>query len=121
MDGGGGILCLMVSGIFIFGVVAYFIGQYSPGPSAGSRTTHSENHPGITKNGKDVICPKCKSPYCQYYYEERVFMADRYKTKTKVHLLNPFKPLVEEKTRVIPGQNIQVQRYRCQNCGWIFD
>ncbi len=121
MDGGGGIICLMVSGIFIFAIIVLAKNYYSPSASSGSRTQHNDNHPGITKNGKDVICPKCKSPYCEFYYEERNLTMDRYKTKTKIHPLNPFKPFVEEKTRVIPGQKFTVTRYRCTKCGKIFD
>ena len=121
MDGGGGILCLMISGIFIFAIIVLAKNYYSPSASSGSRTQHNDNHPGITKNGKDVICPKCKSPYCEFIYEERNLTMDRYKTKTKIHPLNPFKPFVEEKTRVIPGQKFTVTRCRCTKCGKIFD
>ena len=121
MDGGGGILCLMISGIFIFAIIVLAKNYYSPSASSGSRTQHNDNHPGITKNGKDIICPKCKSPYCEFYYEERNLTMDRYKTKTKIHPLNPFKPFVEEKTRDIPGQKFTVTRYRCTKCGKIFD
>lgn len=117
----GGIVLLLLLGIFIFAIVVYAINYYSPSASSGSRVKHDESHPGITKNGKDIICPKCKSPYCEFFYEERNLTVDRYKTKTKVHLLNPFKPLVEEKTRVTPGQKFTVTRYRCTQCGKIFD
>ena len=116
-----GIILLMMLGIFIFAIVALAINYYAPTPSSGSRIQHSANHPGITKNGKDIICPKCKSPYCEFYYEERLLTMDRYKTKTRIHPLNPFKPLVEEETRVIPGQKFIVTRYRCAKCGKIFD
>ena len=116
-----GIILLMMFGIFIFGVVVYAFNYYWPSPSPGSRVQHSDNHPGITKNGKDIICPKCKSPYCVFYYEERALTMDRYKTKTRIHPLNPFKPLVEEKIRVIPGQRFTVTRYICTKCGKIFD
>ena len=120
MDGGG-IICLLLVGLFVFGVVGATIIHFFPGASSGSRKQHSADHPGLVKNGRDVICPKCKSPYCQYYFEEKPLTAGYVKTKTKVHPLNPFKPFVEEKHRVIPGQTYQQQRFRCTNCGWIFD
>ena len=86
-----------------------------------NKVKHTDDHPGITVGNKDILCPKCRSPYCQYYFEERQLTPDRYKTKTKVHLLNPFKPLVEEKTRITPGITYQKKRFRCNSCGWIFD
>lgn len=86
---------------------------------------HQESHNGIvvdTIGGKrDIICPKCGCTECQYVFDTKQLTLDRYKTKTKVHLLNPFKPLVEEKTRYIPGQKIDVTKFRCAKCGWIFN
>ena len=116
-----GIVLLMLLGIFVFAFVVLAINYYAPTSSPGSRIQHSANHPGITKNGKDIICPKCKSPSCEFYYEERLLTMDRYKTKTRIHPLNPFKPLVEEETRVIPGQKFTVTRCICTKCGKIFD
>lgn len=116
-----GLICLFLVGLFIFGVLGVVALYYFPSAARGSRKQHSANHPGLTKNGKDVICPKCKSPYCQYYFEEKLISPNRVKTKTKTHLLNPFKPIVEEKHTVIPGQTFQQQRFQCTNCGWIFD
>ena len=117
----GGFICIGLVIMFTIPIVIYFISQFFPSASAGSRKAHSADHPGITKNGKDIICPKCQSPYCQYYFEDKLLTAGRVKTKTKVHPLNPFKPFVEEKHTVVPGQTVKVTHYRCENCGWIFD
>lgn len=85
-----------------------------------NKPTHNPNHDGIVDGGRDIICPKCKSSACQYAYKEVQVIPDQYRTKTKVHLFNIFKPLVEEKTRVIPGVTKMEKQYRCMNCGWIF-
>lgn len=116
-----GIICLFLVGLFIFGFIASLIIIHHPGATRGSRKPHNPNHPGLMKHGKDVICPKCKSPYCQYYYEERLLTAPYVKSKTKVHPFNPFKPFVEDKYTYIPGQTYQLQRFYCMNCGYIFD
>ena len=117
----GGIICLLLVGIMVFGLGAFVIGYYIPGATSGSRTKHKASHPGLMKNGKDVICPKCKSPYCQYFYEERLMSPDRAYTKTETHLLNPTKPFIEQKTTMLPGQKFQLKRFRCTKCGYIFD
>ena len=114
-------LCLFMVFLFVFGVVAAIIISEHPGPTSGSRKAHSNDHPGLMKKGKDVICPVCGSPYCQYYYEEHLVTPGYVKSKTRVHPFNPFKPFVEDKYRVIPGQTRQMQRFRCTNCGYIFD
>ena len=95
---------LFLVGLFVFGFIASLIIIHHPGPTRGSRKTHSSNHPGLTKHGKDVICPKCKSPHCQYYFEERL--------ETPNYIV---------KNAVIPGTTYQLQRFRCTNCGYIFD
>lgn len=84
---------------------------------------HNSNHPGITDttpNGvKDIICPKCKSPYCHFYYHT-IESQPTYRTKTRVHLLNPFKPLLEEKIIVEKAPNFTIKKYQCNKCGYIF-
>lgn len=88
------------------------------------KPAHNPRHPGLTVNtitGKrDVICPKCNSPYCHYVYENVKVTNDRYYTSTKVHPLNVFKPFVEEKTVVKPGATATVTKFRCNKCGYIF-
>lgn len=119
-----GVFCFLtiaVIVIFIFLIILGYFITWFPGATSGSRKKHSESHPGLTKNGKDVICPKCKSPYCQYFFEERPLTGTYVKSSTKIHPLNPMKPFVEDKYTVIPGQNYQLQRFRCTNCGYIFD
>ena len=59
-----GIILLMMLGIFIFGVVVYAFNYYWPSPSSGSRVQHSDNHPGITKNGKDNMSKVQKPILC---------------------------------------------------------
>ena len=110
-----GIILLILFGIAFIGLTAYYAQFIIPALFA------DHSRPKKTSTGTNKICPKCKCNHCQYYYEEMVIFPARYRTKTKVHLLNPFKPLVEEKTRITPAQTIQVKRYRCTNCGWIFD
>jgi len=118
-------ITLFVCGLFII-PIAYigYIAIRDDKNKKNTRQVHQQGFQGITENTlsgtKDIHCPKCGSPNCHYTFEEKQIMVDRYKSKTNVHLLNPFKPLVETKTRVIPGQTIQVKKYQCQNCGWIF-
>lgn len=84
---------------------------------------HSASHPGITDytifGQKDIICPYCNSPYCEFYYSTTE-SAPTYKTSVKVHPLNPFKPFVEEKTKVSKDPDIKIKQYRCTKCGKIF-
>ncbi len=88
-----------------------------------SKKTHKENHPGLTINTlcgkKDIYCPRCQSPYCHYYYETNI-VPSTYYYKTKVHLFNPFKPLIEEKVYELPGFSYNKKKFRCFECGKIF-
>lgn len=105
----------------ILGLIIALVAWMESGkPKKAPRYKHNPNHVGLTEGKSDIICPNCNSPYCQYYYEDRQITYDRYKTTTHVHLFNPFKPFVEDKTRLYPGQYIQVRMYRCMNCGLIF-
>ena len=92
-------------------------------PQKAKRYDHNPNHPGITVNTftgkKDIICPKCKCPYCMYIYEN-CSTPPIIRSRTRTHLLNPFKPLVEERIRVYPGVSYSIKEYQCKNCGWIF-
>lgn len=92
-------------------------------PQKAQRYKHNPNHPGITVNTltgkKDVICPKCKCPYCMYAYKT-CSTPPSIRSKTRTHLLNPFKPLIEEKTTIYPGMEYTVKCYQCKNCGWVF-
>ncbi|MBO4785253.1 MAG: hypothetical protein IKS56_09690 [Lachnospiraceae bacterium] len=115
------LLCTLVVLLVFFTVVSVLLGNVIG--SARAKCNHNPNHPGLTENtpfGKrDIICPECKNPYCTYYYEYSVTPA-RFHTKTKVHLLNPFKPLVEDVTTMYPGQIQTKTKYQCLNCGYIF-
>jgi len=118
-----GVVCILLTMIWIFGIVGATILTYFPGHSSGTTKPHSENHPGITVNTisgkKDIICPKCKCPYCNYHYDYDITPI-RARTRTKVHLLNPFKPLAEDVTTFYGGQVIEKEKYQCKNCGHIF-
>lgn len=113
-----GILLLMVC--IPYFIVAFILGLFS---ETRKMPDHNPNHPGITDTTfhgiKDIICPKCKSPYCHYYYHTYI-SEPTYTTKTKVHLLNPFKPLVEEKTTVDKAPDFTIKKYQCNKCGYIF-
>jgi len=86
-----------------------------------NRLPHNENHQGITINTiegkKDIICPKCKSPNCQYEYD--TYRRTVTKTSYRVHPLNVFNP-ISSKTKEVPTVPITSTKFRCQNCGWIF-
>lgn len=72
----------------------------------------------------EVKCPKCKSTNLQYLGTENIGGRDA-KTKTTTSLnLNPLKPFTvfNHKEKVVkkakPG--IDLDRWRCQDCGRIF-
>jgi len=121
------IIILTIFAVFILFIIilAYLFSKLVTDLVSDTRKmpAHNPSHPGITADTvfgqKDIICPKCQSPYCQYHYD-KIKYKDRYKSKTRVHLLNPFKPLVEEKITVIPGEEVTIQEYRCSSCGYIF-
>lgn len=114
---------LLFASPWIVAIVGLIFLRIFPGHSYGTTKPHSANHPGITVNTlsgkKDIICPKCKCPYCSYYYDYEVTPL-RARTRTKVHLLNPFKPLIEDVTTFQGGQIIEKEKYQCNNCGYIF-
>ena len=105
------VLCIV--GVLIF-YICYVIARnnkYKP---------HNANHPGITINtleGKrDIICPKCHSPYCQYDYQTIQHSDSR--TTYRIRPLHLFRP-VKSTTYEIPHQTT-IKQYRCKNCGWVF-
>lgn len=55
------------------------------------------------------------------YHTERVVTPVRVRTKTKIHPLNPFKPFAEDITTISGGNEYVFTRYRCRNCGHIFN
>ena len=120
------ILVTLVMGVMFLSPVVLIIAIIARDTKAWDKShrTHQKNFNGITEKRLtgtvDIYCPKCGSPCCQYVFQDKQVIADMYRTKTRVHLLNPFKPLVEEKTHVIPGKTVQVKKYQCLNCGWIF-
>lgn len=67
-----------------------------------------------SKSIKNIVCPKCDSPYCTYHYEYSVTPIVP-RTRTKVHLLNPFKPFVEDVTTYYGGNVVEEEKYRCLN------
>ena len=91
--------------------------------SSRARQNHKPNHPGITEHTllgkKDIVCPKCKCPYCTYDFEYSS-TPPKIHLKTKLHLLNPFKPLVEDVTTIYPEEIKMKTRYECLNCGFNF-
>lgn len=109
------VIILILIGIVVVGLAAYYAQFIIPALFA------DHSHPHKAKTGPNKICPKCNCNHCQYYFEEHVIIPERQRIKTKVHLLNIFKPLIETKTRVKPQKTIRIKRYRCTNCGWIFD
>ena len=114
---------ILVLSPWVVGIIGYFIVVFFPGHSSGTTKPHNEDHPGITVNTitgkKDIICPKCRSPYCTYHYEYSVTPIIE-NTRTKVHLLNPFKPFVEDVTTYYGGNVVENEKYRCMNCGKVF-
>ncbi len=117
-------LITIIFGLMCIGIAIVIAAIYDAGrPHKAKRYNHSQNHPGITEKtltgNYDIICPKCKCPYCMYVYEKRS-TPPVIRSKTRTHLLNPFKPLVEEKIRVYPGMSYSIREYQCKNCGWIF-
>lgn len=104
----------------IYALIFAFFGLFS---NTRNMPKHNSNHPGITDftmyGQRDIICPKCNSPYCQFYYDIAT-SKPKYKTKTKIHPLNPFKPFIEEKTTVEKAPDIPIKQYRCNKCGYIF-
>lgn len=71
------------------------------------------------KGEKDIICPKCKSPYCRFHFET-ISSEPTIDMKTKVHPINPFKPFVEETITVRKDPDITIKKYQCLSCGRIF-
>lgn len=106
--------------ILLIVAIEFICGLFS---STRKMPDYNPNHPGITDQTifgkKDIICPKCKSPYCRFHYET-VSSEPTINTKTKVHLLNPFKPLVEETTTITQAPDITIKQYQCLSCGRIF-
>lgn len=82
-----------------------------------SKPKHDPNHTGITVGGRDIICPKCGSPNCQYDYEKIQHTVS--KTTYRVRPLHLFKP-VKSTTTEVPTFQTTDKKYRCMNCGWIF-
>lgn len=118
-----GIVLILLALIFLIGIAGVVILTYFPGHSSGTTKPHSESHPGITVNTisgkKDIICPKCRCPYCTYHYDYSITPV-RAKTRTKVHPINPFKPFVEDVTTFSGGGVITYEKYQCMNCGYVF-
>ena len=89
-------------------------------PKKAKRYNHNPNHPGITINTiegkKDIICPKCHSPYCQYDYQTIQHSDSR--TTYRIRPLHLFRP-VKSTTYEIPHQTT-IKQFRCTNCGWVF-
>ena len=105
------LISLIVASMFIGGFAIIIIILLKPG------RTHNPNHPGIVVNGRDIICPKCHSPYCQYDYQ--TVQHNDTRTTYRIRPLHPFKP-VKSTTYEIPTFKSTVKQYRCMNCGWIF-
>ena len=99
---------LFIGGLFLALILAV-VNMFIP------KGTHNPNHPGITQNGRDIICPKCKSPYCEYVFEQNTKEVTTLRYRP-LHLLRPFKAT----TRQVPTLIQPMQKYRCKNCGWIF-
>ncbi len=82
---------------------------------------HNPDHPGITINTiegkKDIICPKCRCPFCEYDIE--IIRCMDTVTTTRIRPFSIFRPIVST-TYEIPSLPIKKVRYRCKNCGWIF-
>lgn len=109
---------VLIIGVILLILAITIAAAYSAGlPQSAPRYKHNPNHPGITENGRDIICPKCKSPYCQYDYQTVQHSAA--KTTYRVRPLHPFRP-VKSTTREIPTFKTTVKQYRCTNCGWVF-
>lgn len=118
-------LYLIIALIIIVPIVLYIGIQilYALTSETRNMPDHKPEHPGISDvtiyGNKDIICPKCNSPYCQCHFETRVSDPE-YTTRLKFHPFNPFKPLVEKKTTVYRAPDKQIKKYRCTRCGWIF-
>ena len=84
---------------------------------------HNSNHPGLVKKTsyglKDIYCPNCNSPYCMKWIERGINPVT-VSTKTKVHPINPFKPVVEEVTTISGGNEYEHHKIRCRSCGYVF-
>lgn len=96
-------------GLLVLALVLGIVNLFIP------KGNHNPNHPGITQNGKDIICPKCQSPYCEYVFEQNTKEVTTYRYRP----LHPLKP-VKATTRTKPTLIQPMQKYRCKNCGWIF-
>lgn len=70
----------------------------------------------ITDSSKE--CPICGS--CSWRTEEEtILVPGKIVSKTKIHLFNPFVPLVTTKERVVRPDRYEVNRYHvCKNCGF---
>ena len=70
---------------------------------------------------KEVYCPRCKSPNCSHYQEQRIIPE---KTKTRYTAnLNPLHPftLVNKKEKVKrKEQTVTENKFICNSCGKIF-
>lgn len=78
----------------------------------------------VKVNKNQPHCPKCKSTSLQYLGDDNVGGREA-KTKTSISLnLNPFKPftLFNEKEKVVKKarEGIDLDRWRCQDCGKVF-
>lgn len=98
---------LFVGGLFLALILA-IVNLFMP------KGKSNPDHPGISENGRDIICPKCKSPYCEYVFEQNKTEV----TTVRYRPLHPLKPF-KETTREVPDL-FPVRKYRCKNCGWIF-
>ena len=69
----------------------------------------------------EVYCPRCMSPDCQHYKEEKVIPG---KTKTKYTAnINPLHPftLVNKKEKVVRKEQTYTEdKFICNSCGKIF-
>lgn len=104
----------LIAGVILLASGVMYAGTSVIGSQAKNFPNHSDGHPGISDDTpwgyKDIVCPKCKSPYCQFHTETRYSMPEMHTYKTSHG----------SKTTMTPAIPFNFKRYRCTNCGYIF-
>ena len=87
---------------------------------------HTPEYPGITEKtilGKyDISCPKCHCLYCKHVYSTRK-NTDNHSIfqSTQRHISQNRLRIFYEKIKNIFEEFLDVEYYKCCNCGYVFD